>query len=267
MRPSTPSSPAAMATLRRARHAPGRGRHAVGARLLAGRRRASHVLDAKTGKRGRDAGADRIPTASSPGRSRGARKPFPYRLRLWDGRNDAWEAEDPYRFPPILGELDIHLMARGQPPPALSSGSARTRTTSTASTASPSRCGRRTRSGSAWSASSTSGTAAATRCASASRSGVWELFIPGVADGAHYKFELLGADGRLLPLKADPVGFRPRAAARHRLARRTACPSHDVARRATGWSARRERQALAAPISIYEVHLGSWRREERRPSS
>ena len=38
--------------------------------------------------------------------------------------------------------------------------------------------------------------------------GVWEIFIPGVADGAHYKYELLGPDGRLQPLKADPVGFR-----------------------------------------------------------
>ena len=90
--------------------------------------------------------------------------------------------------------------------------------------------------------------------------GVWEIFIPGVADGAHYKFELLGPDGRLQPLKADPVGFRherPPATA----SRVAGLVAARMARRATGWTRAASSQGLAAPISIYEVHLGSWRRK------
>ncbi|MGD0634150.1 MAG: 1,4-alpha-glucan branching protein GlgB [Beijerinckiaceae bacterium] len=88
--------------------------------------------------------------------------------------------------------------------------------------------------------------------------GVWELFIPGVCTGQRYKFEIKGLDGHLLPLKADPVAF----AAEH--PPRTASITHGlpplqwhdadwIARRGTG-------EARAKPISIYECHLGSWRR-------
>ena len=48
--------------------------------------------------------------------------------------------------------------------------------------------------------------------------GVWEIFLPGLAEGANYKFEIIGADGKLLPLKSDPYGFaaelRPKTASR-----------------------------------------------------
>jgi 1,4-alpha-glucan branching enzyme len=91
--------------------------------------------------------------------------------------------------------------------------------------------------------------------------GIWELFIPAIPDGAHYKFELLGADGNLLPLKTDPVGFRQelRPGTASRVAGLVRHDWHDGA-----WMAERHaRQATDAPISIYEVHLGSWRRNER----
>ena len=51
-------------------------------------------------------------------------------------------------------------------------------------------------------------------------SGLWEIFVPGLGDGAVYKYELLGADGALLPLKADPVRLRRRTAALDRVGRR-----------------------------------------------
>ncbi len=38
-------------------------------------------------------------------------------------------------------------------------------------------------------------------------SGLWEIFAPGIGEGAVYKFEIVGADGTLQPLKADPFGF------------------------------------------------------------
>ena len=85
--------------------------------------------------------------------------------------------------------------------------------------------------------------------------GVWEIFLPGVAEGARYKFELLGADGTLLPLKVDPYArqaeLRPASASVV-----AALPPLQPA------SPQRQRaNALDAPISIYEVHLGSWRRK------
>ena len=73
----------------------------------------------------------------------------------------------------------------------------------TASPALRSRSGRRRRARSASSATSTRGTAGCTRCARWARSGIWELFLPGLEPGARYKYEILTQDHELL-LKADP---------------------------------------------------------------
>jgi 1,4-alpha-glucan branching enzyme len=98
-------------------------------------------------------------------------------------------------------------------------------------------------------------------------SGIWEIFVPGVAEGTHYKFEIRGPYGDVF-LKTDPYGFF----AQHDL--RTACMVTDLGRYAWsdgGWMERRvQRDATAEPMSIYEVHLGSWRRcpeEQDRPLS
>jgi 1,4-alpha-glucan branching enzyme len=98
-------------------------------------------------------------------------------------------------------------------------------------------------------------------------SGIWEIFVPGVAEGTHYKFEIRGPYGDVF-LKTDPYGFF----AQHDL--RTACMVTDLGRYAwsdSGWMERRARRdATAEPMSIYEVHLGSWRRcpeEHDRPLS
>jgi 1,4-alpha-glucan branching enzyme len=90
--------------------------------------------------------------------------------------------------------------------------------------------------------------------------GVWEIFIPDIADHRAYKFEIIGATGSLLPLKSDPFAFqcelRPKTASLT-----TSQPAHvwgDADHRAhwAGVEARRQ------PISIYEVHPGSWRRDK-----
>ena len=88
-------------------------------------------------------------------------------------------------------------------------------------------------------------------------SGVWELFLPELKPGAIYKFEIKSKGGALL-LKADPYGFfnerRPK----------TASVVYDLDR--YRWSdeewleRRRNQDPLAQPVSIYEVHLGSWLR-------
>src|SRR5262249_43038817 len=97
-------------------------------------------------------------------------------------------------------------------------------------------------------------------------SGVWEIFIPGIAEGQRYKYEIRSTRHGEVLLKADPYGFRfeppPRTAS-------------IVARRDYGWNDaqwfvdRAGRAAwLARPMAIYEVHLGSWARvpEQRNRS-
>ncbi|MEM1386896.1 MAG: 1,4-alpha-glucan branching protein GlgB [Pseudomonadota bacterium] len=91
-------------------------------------------------------------------------------------------------------------------------------------------------------------------------SGIWEIFIPGLNEGVVYKYDLRGADGGSLPNKADPVGFgseHPPATAS--VVRRLEDP---------GWQddawmeARAGFHQIDRPITVYEVHLGSWRRAD-----
>ena len=88
--------------------------------------------------------------------------------------------------------------------------------------------------------------------------GVWEIFIPGAQDGQPYKYQITGPSGEALPLKADPVGFGSQHPPE------TASVIRDI--RGYGWkdgnwmASRAARHNRAAPISIYEVHLGSWKR-------
>jgi 1,4-alpha-glucan branching enzyme len=89
--------------------------------------------------------------------------------------------------------------------------------------------------------------------------GVWEGFVPGVAAGARYKYELEDAHGRLLPLRSDPIAFtgelRPKTAS-------VVWDAPPFAWTDRAWLTERgSRQARDAAISIYEVHLGSWRRK------
>src|SRR5690606_12729406 len=96
-------------------------------------------------------------------------------------------------------------------------------------------------------------------------SGVWEGFVAEAAAGARYKYELQGPDGRLLPLKADP------------LARQTEPPpaTASIVPEPGGFSwtdeawmqSRASRHEPEAALSIYEVHFGSWRRTPGRSES
>jgi 1,4-alpha-glucan branching enzyme len=92
--------------------------------------------------------------------------------------------------------------------------------------------------------------------------GVWEIFIPRLKPGAIYKYEIVGPTGELLPLKADPVALRAE------LPPATASTVADLS--LISWndgvweSERAGRQSAKAPISIYEVHPGSWIRPDGR---
>ena len=88
--------------------------------------------------------------------------------------------------------------------------------------------------------------------------GIWEVFVPGVEPGAKYKYAITGRDGSQQPLKADPMGFGSEHPPE------TASIVRDL--NLFGWhddvwmQNRKTRHRVDAPISIYEVHLGSWRR-------
>jgi 1,4-alpha-glucan branching enzyme len=97
--------------------------------------------------------------------------------------------------------------------------------------------------------------------------GIWEIFIPGVGEEAHYKFEILSPDGHLL-IKSDPFAFYGQHS------EKTASLVFDLNRYRWSdgdWMERRRTANLyQSPMSIYEVHLGSWKRVEEdgnRPKS
>ncbi len=90
-------------------------------------------------------------------------------------------------------------------------------------------------------------------------SGIWEGFVPGVARGQAYKYRVVSAHGGQTMDKADPYAFL--AEAPPATASRAWALDYDW-NDAAWMQSRRERNALGAPMSIYEVHLGSWRRDE-----
>ena len=184
-------------------------------------------------------------------------EPFPYRLRAVFADGAAFEFEDAYRFPPVLGELDVHLLAEGSHLEAYERLGAHVRMSEgVAGTAFA-----------VWAPNARRVSVVGDFCGWDGRRlpmrkrlecGVWELFVPGVGAGARYKFELKAASGALLPLKADPCARA--AEPPPRTASVVAAPDtyqwrdHD-------WMARRaEANSHCAPVSIYEVHLGSWQR-------
>jgi 1,4-alpha-glucan branching enzyme len=89
-------------------------------------------------------------------------------------------------------------------------------------------------------------------------SGVWEIFVPGVGEGAHYKYEVCDLHGHV-SLKADPYGFFFETPPKN------ACIVWNTRRfnwTDEAWLAqRRQQDCLRSPMSIYEVHLGSWRKK------
>ncbi|MFC3570045.1 1,4-alpha-glucan branching protein GlgB [Paracoccus simplex] len=181
----------------------------------------------------------------------------PYLLR---GRRDGeeWLAEDAYRFGPVLGELDEYLLGEGRHQRLWQALGAHViahqgaRGTHFAVWAPNARRVSLIGDFNAW-----DGRRHVMRRRGAT--GVWEIFMPGLGEGTAYQYEILGAYGGLAR-KADPVGF----GAQHPPA--TASVVRDIA--GYGWSdggwmgTRAEAQRIDRPISIYEVHLGSWRRKD-----
>src|SRR5258708_2105081 len=89
-------------------------------------------------------------------------------------------------------------------------------------------------------------------------SGLWEIFLPELNEGALYKYEIVGPKGNVLPLKADPYGFRSEL--RPNTGSVVSRLDHHKWADAESISHRAQKNSFASPVSIYEVHLGSWRR-------
>ena len=185
-----------------------------------------------------------------------AQPPFPYVFRLWNG-GGSWVAEDPYRFGAVLGEADRYLLAEGTHLNLHEALGAHPRTFG-----------------------DVAGVAFAVWAPNARRvsvvgpfnhwdgrvhplqrygdGGYWELFIPHLQPGEGYAFELEDPNGGLLPLKADPCAARMEAPASP-MAFVEGPPRHTW-NDGTWMTERLQRNRHTAPISLYEVHAGSWRR-------
>jgi 1,4-alpha-glucan branching enzyme len=183
---------------------------------------------------------------------------FTYRIRFGFPDGNTWELDDPYRFAPTLGEVDLHLIGEGTHERLYDVLGAHPRThegvagVSFAVWAPNARSVRIVGDFDRW-----DGRLMPMRSMGAS--GVWELFVPGIGVGELYKFEILGADGKLR-LKADPLAFamqvRPETASR--VWDSSGYPWTD-----DDWMRRRpETDLYRSPMAAYEVHLGSWMRND-----
>lgn len=179
-----------------------------------------------------------------------------YRLRTrWAGGEQV--AEDPYSFGQLLGEMDLYLFAEGNHRDLSACLGAQLKTVD-----------------------GVDGVRFAVWAPNARRvsvvgdfnvwdgrrhpmrlrhpSGVWELFIPRLQAGELYKYEILGAHG-ILPLKADPMALA--TSLPPDTASKVAAPLQVNWQDQDWMNSRRERQKHAAPLSIYELHAGSWQCE------
>jgi 1,4-alpha-glucan branching enzyme len=179
-----------------------------------------------------------------------------YRLRVEQG-GDSRDSEDPYRFPSLLGSLDLHLLGEGAHEDMYQRlGAHCTRVQGVAGTHFALWAPNASRVSLIGDFNRWDGRRHVMRLHPGN--GIWDIFMPGVGQGAHYKFELLDRDGRLLPLKADPLGqFQERPPGNASVV----CKSRHQWRD-RDWMAQRSMfPRLDQPVSIYEVHLGSWRRD------
>src|SRR5918992_709124 len=200
----------------------------------------------------------RHPAGLFEGKLDGAELPLRYELEVSYPDGNTFTLRDPYSFPPTMGELDLHLAGEGRHEEIYSRLGAHRRElegvtgTSFAVWAPAAKAVSVVGDFNSW-----DGRLHPMR--SLGSSGIWEIFLPGVEEGAAYKYEILTQSGEIR-MKADPFAFRTQVPPR---TDSVVFRSHH-AWGDTDWMERRTASAPhEEPISIYEVHLGSWRLNPR----
>ncbi|HET8615087.1 MAG TPA: 1,4-alpha-glucan branching enzyme, partial [Actinomycetales bacterium] len=181
-----------------------------------------------------------------------------YRLDVRYGDHEPVRVDDPYRFLPTVGDVDLHLIGEGRHEQLWTVLGAHLRTypgqmgevvgTSFAVWAPHARAIRVVGDFNHW-----DGVAHPMRALGST--GVWELFVPDVGEGSRYKFEILGSDG-VRRQKADPMA---RATEAPPATASVVTASHHTWADDAWMAQRASSDPHSSPMSTYEVHLGSWR--------
>jgi 1,4-alpha-glucan branching enzyme len=196
------------------------------------------------------------------GTTRDANSVYAYDLVVTDRQGKTRRTRDPYSFLPTLGESDLYLFGKGDERKIYEKLGAQLRVID----------GVQGTSFAVWAPNAQrvsvvgdfnqwDGRFHSMRLLGAS--GVWEIFIPGVGQGTHYKFEIRDAHGHI-KLNTDPFGFY------FEVAPKQAAIVWDTQK--FKWTdgawlkKRREQSALRSPVSIYEVHAGSWQKKSATES-
>jgi 1,4-alpha-glucan branching enzyme len=198
---------------------------------------------------------DRIhPGGVFEGLVRGADLPLVYRLEADYPDGSSFSLDDPYRFLPALGELDLHLVGEGRHEELWEELGAHVRELE----------GVRGVGFAVWAPAARSVSVVGDfngwdgrlhPMRSLGSAGIWELFVPELEPGSNYKYEIRAQNGGLL-LKVDPYALRAEVPPKN--ASVVFDAQHEWGDEE--WLGRRGRSALwRSPVSIYEVHLGSWR--------
>jgi 1,4-alpha-glucan branching enzyme len=183
--------------------------------------------------------------------------PASYRLRFRFADGNIWESYDPYAFPPLLTDYDLYLSGEGTHYLKYEKLGAHVREVE----------GVKGVAFGVWAPNAKRVSVVGdfnrwdgrvNPMRSRGASGIWELFVPGLDEGSLYKFEILSREGNHLGLKSDPYAFagelRPNTAS-------IVCNIDRYNWQDSAWlEARASRDWLHSPMSIYEVHIGSWRR-------
>jgi len=187
----------------------------------------------------------------------GATRVYAYDLVITDEQGRVRRTRDPYSFLPTLGDSDLFLFGKGDERRIYDKLGAQLRTIDGVAGASFA----------VWAPNAQRVSLVGDlngwdgRCHQMRPlgvSGVWEIFIPGVGEGAHYKFEVRDAHGKV-GMKTDPYGFYFETAPKNAA---IVWGSRKFEWTDEAWlKQRRQRDPLRAPLSIYEVHLGSWRQK------
>jgi 1,4-alpha-glucan branching enzyme len=164
------------------------------------------------------------------------------------------DVEDAYSFPPLLGDLDLHLISQGTHYElSRTLGAVATEVDGTVGVRFAVWAPTARRVSVVGDFNSWDGRRNPMRLRQ--EAGVWEIFIPRLTPGERYKFEILDRDGYVLPQKADPVARSSEAAPSTASIVAPSAPFHW---HDGPWMETRGERPVHGPISIYEVHPGSW---------